>query len=188
MAKLASITREQLQVMNPYNANERLKLFGRRKSMNIQQALKAGVSIGDILWVAVRMGRKRQCVQFALACAQRTAHLNTDPRVQAAIDAGNKWVQLDAAGDARDAARDAARAAAGAAARAARAAAGDARDAAGAAAGAAWTAAGAARDAARAAAGAARDAARAAWTAAAGDARDAELEEQKKILLNIFGG
>ena len=170
-------------------------LFGRRKKMNARQALEAGASIADLLWVADKLGRKDLCVRFALACAQRVAHMNPDPRVQAALDATARW--LDDPTPENYAARAAARDAAGDAARAA------ARDAAG---DAAWAA---ARDAARAAAGdaawaaamaAAGDAARAAARAAAGDAAwaavraaawaaagDAELDEQRRIFLEIFG-
>lgn len=87
------LTRDQLAAMHPCDADRRLTLFGRRKTMTARQALAAGATIGDLLWVAGRLGLKRECVQFALLCAQRTAHLNTDPRVQAAIDAARAWAE-----------------------------------------------------------------------------------------------
>lgn len=105
------LTKDELLAMDPCDRDEQLKLFGRRKSMTARQALDAGASVPDLLWVAGRMGLKRQCVQFVLACAQRTAHLNTDPRVQAALDAASKWL-ADPSEENRLAAADAARAAA----------------------------------------------------------------------------
>ena len=175
------LTREALIALDPCDVDQRLKLFGRRKSMNVAQAMKAGASVADILWVAERIGRKDLCIRFALACAQRVAYLNPDPRVQAALDATAAWMDdptsqraaaRAAAGEAaRDAAREAARDAAWAARDAAGAAAWAARAAA-----AAWAAreaAGAAAWAARDAAGAAAWAARAAAGAAAGDAAGA---------------
>ena len=204
MAAIA-LTPAEVAALRP--CSDRSHLFGRRKKMNARQALEAGASIADLLWVADKLGRKDLCVRFALACAQRVAHMNPDPRVQAALDATARW--LDDPTPENYAARAAARAAAGAAARAAagaaawaaawaaagaaaRAAAGAAaRAAAWAAAGAAaWAAAGdAAGDAARAAAwDAAGDAVRAAARAAAwAAAGDAELDEQRRIFLEIFG-
>lgn len=117
-----SITREQLREMNPCGLEARMKLFGRRKSLSARHALAAGATVPDLLWVASRLGRKRECVQFALRCAQRVAHLNPDPRVQAALDATQAWIDAPTdAGAAGAAAWDAgaARAAAWAAARAA---------------------------------------------------------------------
>ena len=67
-------------------------LFGRRRSMTATQAIKAGASLSDLLWVARRLGLKTQCVRFDLACAQRVAHFNPDPRVQAALDATQAWL------------------------------------------------------------------------------------------------
>jgi hypothetical protein len=162
-----TLTRDQVAALRP--CSDRSHLFGRRKKMGARQALKAGASVDDLLWVANKLGRRDLCVRFALACAQRVAHLNPDPRVQAALDATQAWLdsptpETDAA---RAAARDAARAAA--------------RDAAWA----AWDAAWAAGDA-GAAAWAAWDAARAAaWDA--GDAGAAEREAQRLIFLEIFG-
>ena len=109
-----TLTREQLIALDPCDMDERLKLFGRRKSMNAAQALKAGASIEDLLWVAGKLGRKDLCVRFALACAQRVAHLNPDPRAQAALDATAAWI-ADPSEENEDAAGDAARAADGAA-------------------------------------------------------------------------
>ena len=48
--------------------------------------------------MAGQIGRKDLCVRFALACAQRVAYLNPDPRVQAALHVTQAW--LDVAGGA----------------------------------------------------------------------------------------
>ena len=101
------LTKAELTALDPCGLDDRLKLFGRRKSMDARQALEAGVSIDDLLWVAGSLGRKDLCVRYALACAQRVAHLNPDPRVQAALDATAAWI-ADPSEVNRDAARDAA--------------------------------------------------------------------------------
>jgi hypothetical protein len=75
---------------------DKIPSFGRRKYMTAAQALAAGVSIDDLLWVAGRMGLKEQCVRFALACARRVAYLNYDPCVQAALDATQAWLDSPA--------------------------------------------------------------------------------------------
>ena len=36
---------------------------------------------------------KKSCVRFAVFCAERVQHLNTDSRVQAAIDAAKKYLE-----------------------------------------------------------------------------------------------
>jgi hypothetical protein len=159
------LTRDQVKALRPCS-DSHIPDFGRRKAMTAAQALAAGATIEDLLWVADKLGREDLCARFGLECAQRVAYLNSDPRVQAALDATQAW--LDNPGPETAAARAAAWAAARAAARAA-----------------AWAA---ARAAARAAAG---DAARAAARAAARDAAwaaawAAEQAEQRKIFLRIF--
>lgn len=91
-AKPLSITLDALLALGPCDAESRSTQFGRRKTMTAAQALKAGASVRDILWVAARMGRKDLCVRFALACARRVAHLSKDPRTQAALDAAQTWL------------------------------------------------------------------------------------------------
>ena len=85
------LTRAQVVALNPCSENH-IPDFGRRKSMTASQALDAGTTIPNLLWVAGRLGRKDLCVRFALACAQRVAHLNPDARVQAALDATAAWL------------------------------------------------------------------------------------------------
>ena len=163
------LTRAQVVALNPCSENH-IPDFGRRKSMTASQALDAGTTIPNLLWVAGRLGRKDLCVRFALACAQRVAHLNPDARVQAALDATAAWL-ADPTDRNRAAAEDAAFAARAAA----------------------WAAAWAARvsaaaSAAEYAAWAADTAARAARAAEdAEDAEDAEREAQRAIFKEIFG-
>ena len=134
------------------------------------QAKVAGVTFGDLAWLASAQARKDPAVERAVRlwladCAAHVLHIfykvaPADLRPAHAIEAARTFASGEIGDAARDAARAAARAAAGAAAR-----------------GAAWNAAG---DAARAAAGAAaRAAARgAAWDAAWHAAWDAESEWQ----------
>lgn len=107
------VTRKELMAMRPCNGEARLALFGRRNSLTAKQAIKAGAYIPDLLWVAGELGRKDLCVRFALACAQRVAHLNPDPRIQAALDATANWLANPSEENAK-AANDAAWDAAGA--------------------------------------------------------------------------
>ena len=87
-----SITKEELKALDPCDLDERLELFGGRERLTVAQALEAGATVEDVLWAAGRMGHKAECVRFAVACAESVAHLNTDPRVQEAIDAAKAWV------------------------------------------------------------------------------------------------
>jgi len=150
-------TRAQIAALKPCSLGK-LGVFKGRDALTVAEALEAGASIDDLLWVAGRLGLKTECVRFAIACARRVAHLNPDPRVQAAIDAAQAW--MDNPTDDNRAAWAAAWNAAWEAECAARAA-----RAAGDAARAAWDAAGAAR--------------------AAGDA---ERMAQRALFIEIFGG
>ena len=84
----------ELSAMAPCRLGERRSWFGTsgRKRLNVVQALNAGASFEDILWVAMKLGRKDLCVRFALLCAQRTVYLNSAPSVQKALDATQKWL------------------------------------------------------------------------------------------------
>lgn len=186
---------QQVADLEPCSLN-RIPAFDKRKTMTAAQALAAGVPIDDLLWVAGQLGLKEQCVRFALGCARRAEHLSTDPRVKAANDAAQAWLDNPC-----EETRLAADRAAGAADRA-----GDAL-AAWAAWAAAWAAAALATDAAlaadraadRAAAGTAARAARTAWAAglsaapgaqvaaARVGAITAEILAQRELFLQIFG-
>src|ERR1700744_5327292 len=89
---MLKISQDELRALKPCNVDERIKLFGRRKPLNVAQAFKAGVSIRDVLWVLGRSGRKDLCVRFALESAQRVAHHSSDPRTQKALDATKAWL------------------------------------------------------------------------------------------------
>jgi hypothetical protein len=87
------LTYAQLADLDPCGLEGRKALWGRRKALTAVQALEAGASVEDILWVAGRLGRKDLCVRFSLMCAQRVAANNPDPRVQAALDAVKAWLE-----------------------------------------------------------------------------------------------
>lgn len=171
---MRSITKAQLIEMRPCGLAERLARFGAKEEMTVAEALEAGFSVSDILWVAGALGLKAQCVEFAIRCAKRVAHLNADPRVAAAIEAAKAW--LAEPSEENRAAAEAARARAAEAAWAARARA------------AAWTAwAAADADAADAAAArAAQDAAAAARAARARAGPAIEAEAQRADVIEIF--
>ena len=148
-------------------------LWSGRESLSLVEICDLDIPIPDRIWAVTGLMPKRDARHYACDCAQRVAHLNPDPRVQAAIDVSLRYADGLATDDELSAACAAARAAAWASAWAA------ARDAAWAAADATWSAAwdaawaaacAAARDAAEDAAWAA---ARAAWSAARAAARTA---------------
>lgn len=181
------ITPGGLLALKPCDPQRHLALFGLRESLTVKQALAAGATVSDLLWVAGKLGLKTECVRFALACAKRVEHLNTDPRVQAALDATAAWLANPSEAN-RLAATTARAARAADVDAAAWAAAEDAAD--------AWAA--AAADAAAWAAAAmawaaAEDAAEAAWStaraadAAATAADAAEIDAQRAIFAEIFG-
>ena len=184
---MLKVTIEELRALNPCDLDARLALFGRRKALTVTQAVEAGATVEDILWVAGRLGHKERCVRFAVACARRVAHLNPDPRVKTALDATDAWLadptpeNAKAAAEAAAEATDAAWVAVWAA---------DAADAAASVAAAARAAAEAAADAAAEAAAdaAPRAADAAAWAAvwAAWAARAEEKAAQVALLLEIF--
>jgi predicted lipid-binding transport protein (Tim44 family) len=66
-----TITRDQLISFNPCDLDERLALFGTRKSMGVRAAIKAGASVSDILWIAGQLGLAAECAEFAQYCAER---------------------------------------------------------------------------------------------------------------------
>lgn len=70
-----TLTREELTAMNPCGLDGRLALFGRRRKMDVRQALAAGATVSNILWVAGRLGLGKECAHFAEAAAKRVAHL-----------------------------------------------------------------------------------------------------------------
>lgn len=85
-----TLTPAQLAALRP--CADYSHLFGDREQMDARQALEAGASVDDLLWVAGRLGMARECVRFALLCAERVAHMNPDPRVRAALDAAQAWL------------------------------------------------------------------------------------------------
>lgn len=65
-------TRAQIAALKPCSL-DKLRVFKGRKTLTVAEALEAGASIDDLLWVAGRLGLKTECVRFAIACAQRVA-------------------------------------------------------------------------------------------------------------------
>ena len=106
-------TLDDILALRPCDPDQRRALFADVRTLTAREALARGTTVRDLLWVAGKMGRKVDCVRFAIACARAVAHLNTDPRVMAAIDAAQAWVDAPNA-DAADAAAYAAAAAAAA--------------------------------------------------------------------------
>ena len=112
-----TLTLTQLRELEPCHLERHEPLFEAKPSMTVRQALEAGVSIPDLLWVAGRLNLKSQIVAFVARVAREVAHLNSDPRVMAAIKAAEAWVRepsegnREAAANAADAARAATRAA-----------------------------------------------------------------------------
>ena len=89
--RVITLTRAEVEALKPCSL-AKLDVFKDRDRLNAREALEAGASISDLLWVAGRLGLKREIVRFAVACAERVAHLNPDPRVQAALDAARAWL------------------------------------------------------------------------------------------------
>jgi aminopeptidase N len=100
-----SLSYDELIALDPCDASSRKYLFKNAERLTARDALAAGASLSDLVWVAGSLGLRRQCVQFALACAQRAAHLNTNPRVQAALDAVQTWLDNPSDLNAANAAR-----------------------------------------------------------------------------------
>ena len=87
-----SIDLSTLLSFKPCDADTRTALFTDRKTITVAQAIDARVSVANILWVVAHMGHTTECVKFALACSRRVEHLNTDPRVKAANDVCEAWL------------------------------------------------------------------------------------------------
>ena len=106
-----TMTLARLRKLKPCQLERCEPLFKGKRSVTVRQALEAGVSIPDLLWVAGRLNLKSQIVAFVARVAREVAHLNSDPRVMAAIKAAEAWVREPSEGN-REAAADAAMAAA----------------------------------------------------------------------------
>lgn len=73
-----SLTYDELATLNPCDLERRAALFAGSKRLTTR--------------VAGKLGLKRQCVQFGLACVKRVAHLTPNPAIQAALDATQAWL------------------------------------------------------------------------------------------------
>jgi hypothetical protein len=88
-----TLTLAQLRKLKPCDLEPHKPLFEGKHSVSVREALEAGVSISDLLWVAGELDLKPQIVTFAAKVAREVAHLNPDPRVMAAIEAAEAWVR-----------------------------------------------------------------------------------------------
>jgi hypothetical protein len=195
---IATTTLNKIRSHGPCESGWKKLLLGLGKSgaddeqLTLERILEIN-GLQDALWALRSVDNiDKPARLFACDCAQRVAHINTDPRLQACIDTSRRFANGEATGGELSAAWAAAWAAARGAARAAaleaagasavEAAGASAVEAAGAAAGAARDAAGAARYA----AGAARDAAGAARYAAGAAALEAERKIQTELFIKHF--
>jgi len=114
-----TLTRQQLIDLKPCDLSERLKLFGVRDKLTIRQAIKAGATVSDLLWVAGRRGPEAlpSIVTFARNAAARApadaAYAASSSARAAAYAASSsaRAAEYAARYAARYASRDAARAA-----------------------------------------------------------------------------
>lgn len=65
------ISYAELSAFSP--CGDREPLFKGKSTLTVRQAIKAGASVGDILWVAGRLGLGRLCAEFANRCSARCA-------------------------------------------------------------------------------------------------------------------
>ena len=68
------ITLTALLALRPCDPDRLAPLFGKRKSLTVAQALDAGATVPDVLWVLAHAGHLPTVVAFAEACAARVAH------------------------------------------------------------------------------------------------------------------
>jgi len=82
------LTFDQLAALDPCDLPSRAKLFpDPSKPIDARQAIAKGVSIKDLLWVAGKLNLQPQVVEFAIAVAQRVAHLDPSGSAQRCLDA-----------------------------------------------------------------------------------------------------
>ena len=84
---MIKLTRLEVEALKPCSL-DKIPNFGRRKFMNARQAFEAGVSLDDLLWVAGKLGRANECVEFANKCAEQ-AKSATKAASYAASDAAS---------------------------------------------------------------------------------------------------
>lgn len=87
------LTFEQLAALNPCNLSGRKALFGRRKALTVKQALAAGATVHNILWVAGQLGHKTEIVEFTCRAASRVAHFDKSRKSAACIDVTRRYMR-----------------------------------------------------------------------------------------------
>lgn len=63
-----------------------------REPVEVTSLIGGENTVGDLLWLAGKRFPKARIVTFAIGCARAVEHFNDDPRVKAAIDAAQAWV------------------------------------------------------------------------------------------------
>jgi hypothetical protein len=62
---------EALKALKPCDLDDRLAMFPVSGKLSLKQAIKAGFSVSDLLWVAGKLGFGKECAIFAANCAKR---------------------------------------------------------------------------------------------------------------------
>ncbi|SKB49901.1 hypothetical protein [Sphingopyxis flava] len=75
MPKKLGLTKDELIALNPCSLEDRLALFGKRDRLTVRQAIRAGATVSDILWVARRLNLRDKIVAFAERVVDEVAHL-----------------------------------------------------------------------------------------------------------------
>lgn len=66
-----TLTYEELRSLGTCNLERYRELFKGRETLNVAEALDAGATVEEILWVAMKLGYRRECLSFALKCRDR---------------------------------------------------------------------------------------------------------------------
>lgn len=85
------------ELIKIWGRKARIKRFlkqvnGSREPVEVVSLIGGENTVSDLLWLAGRRLPKARIVTFAIGCARTVEHLNDDPRVKAAIDAAQAWV------------------------------------------------------------------------------------------------
>ena len=70
MTTTNAYTLDDILALRPCDPDQRRALFADARTLTAREALERGATVRDLLWVAGRLGRKADCVRFAIACAR----------------------------------------------------------------------------------------------------------------------
>ena len=93
--KSRTLSKKDLIRMGPCDLEARLKLFGSKEKLTVEQAFEAGFSVSDICWIMGRLKLSSEIVLFADFCkhdARKSA-----ARAAARAAAWAAWAASDAA-------------------------------------------------------------------------------------------